>query len=197
MLFMESIFMDTIFCSLNPVIAFLDIGGGEFIFILLVALILFGGKLPDVARNVGRTVGTLKRQADDLTREFRDEFHESSRPHQPPKRYDPPPRVVPTRDDRSLRGDESSDDHGGDSGEDDADELDDGMIHAPEEEMKRADDASFHQPLHGEEFPEPRDHAKHDPDDIPAGNDPESPDGIDKPGRSSSDPTSDDSSPSS
>ncbi len=38
-----------------------DIGTGELILILVAALLLFGGRLPEVARNLGRTVGDLKR----------------------------------------------------------------------------------------------------------------------------------------
>lgn len=55
-----------------PVLAFMDIGGGEFVVIVVVALMLYGGRLPEVARNVGRTVGELKRVADRLSREFRE-----------------------------------------------------------------------------------------------------------------------------
>ena len=38
-----------------------DIGTGELVVILVAALLLFGGRLPEVARNLGRTVGDLKR----------------------------------------------------------------------------------------------------------------------------------------
>jgi TatA/E family protein of Tat protein translocase len=38
-----------------------NVEGGELILILVLALFLFGGRLPEVARDFGRTVGNLKR----------------------------------------------------------------------------------------------------------------------------------------
>ena len=49
-----------------------DIGTGELILILVAALLLFGGRLPEVARNLGRTVGDLKRGFSDSARPLRD-----------------------------------------------------------------------------------------------------------------------------
>lgn len=50
----------------------LDIGFQETLLILLVALMLFGGRLPDVARNLGRSVGELKRGFSESTRPLRE-----------------------------------------------------------------------------------------------------------------------------
>jgi sec-independent protein translocase protein TatA len=49
-----------------------DIGSGELVLILVLALLLFGGRLPDVARNLGRSVAELKRGFSDSTRPLRD-----------------------------------------------------------------------------------------------------------------------------
>jgi len=49
-----------------------DIGSGELMLILVLALLLFGGRLPDVARNLGRSVAELKRGFSDSTRPLRD-----------------------------------------------------------------------------------------------------------------------------
>jgi len=57
----------------------LDIGSGEMLVILVLALLLFGGSLPDVARNLGRTVGELKRSFSDTTRPLRDAKDEVER----------------------------------------------------------------------------------------------------------------------
>jgi mttA/Hcf106 family len=65
-----------------------DVGGGELILIGLVALLLFGGELPRVARSVGRVVGDLRRQAENLTSEFR--VDTPPRPYSPPRLRRPP-----------------------------------------------------------------------------------------------------------
>jgi sec-independent protein translocase protein TatA len=49
-----------------------DIGSGELLLIAVVALLLFGGRLPDVARNLGRTVADFKRGFAEGTRPLRD-----------------------------------------------------------------------------------------------------------------------------
>ncbi len=56
-----------------------DIGSGELVAILVVALLLFGGRLPDVARNFGRTVGDLKRTLSETTRPLREVENEVKR----------------------------------------------------------------------------------------------------------------------
>ena len=49
-----------------------DIGSGELMVILVMALLLFGGSLPDVARKLGRSVAELKRGLADSTRPLRE-----------------------------------------------------------------------------------------------------------------------------
>ncbi len=47
---------------------FFGIGAGELILILILALIIWGpGKLPEIARTLGRTVRALKKTTFDLT----------------------------------------------------------------------------------------------------------------------------------
>lgn len=47
------------------------LGGTEVLVILLVALMLFGGRLPEVARSIGRSVNQFKRGLRDLDDELR------------------------------------------------------------------------------------------------------------------------------
>ncbi len=58
----------------SSLLLFLDISGGEFLIILLVAFFVFGPrKLPEIARKLGRTMNEIKSVSGELTREFKDE----------------------------------------------------------------------------------------------------------------------------
>jgi sec-independent protein translocase protein TatB len=58
-----------------------NIGGGELIVIALIALIVLGPqRLPDAARQVGKTVGELRRISSGFQRELRDAFEEVDAP---------------------------------------------------------------------------------------------------------------------
>jgi len=49
-----------------------DVGSGELMVILVVALLLFGERLPEVARGLGRSVAELKRGLGDAARPLRE-----------------------------------------------------------------------------------------------------------------------------
>ena len=51
---------------------FSSLGYTEMLLIGVIALMLFGSKLPDVARNFGGTYRDLRRKVDEFQREFRD-----------------------------------------------------------------------------------------------------------------------------
>ena len=53
-----------------PILAFLNIGTFELLVVLVVAVMLFGGDLPDVARKAARMVGRVRTMAQDLGREL-------------------------------------------------------------------------------------------------------------------------------
>jgi TatA/E family protein of Tat protein translocase len=54
---------------------FFGIGPLEFFLILVVALIVFGpGKLPELARQLGRAVREFRKASSELTHDFRQEF---------------------------------------------------------------------------------------------------------------------------
>ena len=59
---------------------FLGIGTGEFLLILVIVLMVFGpGKLPEIARTLGRAVREFKKYSSALTRDFRVEFEKQVR----------------------------------------------------------------------------------------------------------------------
>lgn len=62
--------------SVIPLTAFFGIGGlgfGELVLVGVVAVILFGGRLPEVARNVGQAYASFRRQLDELQKSFQSE----------------------------------------------------------------------------------------------------------------------------
>ncbi|MFG0319196.1 MAG: twin-arginine translocase TatA/TatE family subunit [Planctomycetota bacterium JB042] len=87
----------------SPVVLFLDLGFQELVVVMVVALLLYGGRLPEVARSLGRTVGEFKRSAQSLTREFRIDLDDRPPPPRPPKKDDP--RRLPRDVDEDRRED--------------------------------------------------------------------------------------------
>lgn len=60
---------------------FLNIGPPEMILILILALIVFGpGKLPEIGRAVGKSIGEFRRATSDLTREISESVNEVKQP---------------------------------------------------------------------------------------------------------------------
>ena len=47
------------------------LGTAEIVVLLVVALLLFGNKLPDMARWLGKTVVEFKKETDSITRDLR------------------------------------------------------------------------------------------------------------------------------
>ena len=65
---------------------FLDIGIGEILLILIVALIIWGpGRVVEVGRTLGRIVRTLRKASLDLTTQITKELEAEEKDH-PPKR---------------------------------------------------------------------------------------------------------------
>ena len=64
---------------------FFGIGGGEILLVLIVALIIWGpGKLPEIARTMGKAVRTLKKASFDLTSNLTREIEANERPASQP-----------------------------------------------------------------------------------------------------------------
>ena len=70
--------------SLGPTLGLIgSLGTTELVVILVIALIMFGGRLPDVARSIGKSVNQFKRGLKEVDDEV-------SRPEPPP-----PPKSLP------------------------------------------------------------------------------------------------------
>lgn len=88
---------------------FSSFGYTEMLLFGIVALMLFGSKLPDVARNFGRGYREMRKKVDDLQREFRDwdkpDTTSSSKPFfpsqedEPSKKLPNAPKFIPPSDD--------------------------------------------------------------------------------------------------
>ncbi|GAB4139660.1 Sec-independent protein translocase subunit TatA/TatB [Thermopirellula anaerolimosa] len=77
-------------------------GGGEMIIIMIVALLLFGNRLPQVARSVGRSFMEFKKGLQGIEDELRSAATETTKPtpqksreNEEDKQTNPAPKFVP------------------------------------------------------------------------------------------------------
>ena len=66
--------------TLTTPLAFMSFGFGELLIIGTVALLVFGGQLPDVMRNLGRAYARLRDGLNEVSKPVRDELREASLP---------------------------------------------------------------------------------------------------------------------
>ena len=80
--------------SLSPIAFIEGIGGPEMGLILVITLLLFGGKkLPEFAKGLGKSIREFKKAAGGVEQEFKRALEE-----EPPKPYTPPPSIETTPD---------------------------------------------------------------------------------------------------
>ena len=67
--------------ELNGILAFLNLGTGEIIAIVLVILLLFGGrKIPELMRGLGKGVKSFKQGMNEVEEEIKKPFDELDKP---------------------------------------------------------------------------------------------------------------------
>lgn len=72
---------------MSPALAFLDgIGVGELLLVAFVSVLVYGGKLPDVLRNLGRAYAKFRQGLSEMSRPLREEIERATTlpPVQPP-----------------------------------------------------------------------------------------------------------------
>jgi sec-independent protein translocase protein TatA len=75
-------------------VAFLTPGPGEMLLLALVALLLYGGDLPEVARSWGKTFAELRRNFSHIQRDLNESIYS-----EPERRLEYHPPRTPSRDD--------------------------------------------------------------------------------------------------
>jgi sec-independent protein translocase protein TatA len=76
----------------------MELGSGEIMLILLVALLIYGGRLPDVARAIGRSIGELKRGLTETREAVASTLDEATDEEKREVRRTPAPRELATED---------------------------------------------------------------------------------------------------
>ena len=64
----------------NPILAIGFPGGGEWIVILVIAVLIFGRRLPEIARGIGKSITEFKKGIKDAESEVKKSLDEPAKP---------------------------------------------------------------------------------------------------------------------
>ncbi len=88
---------------------FLDMGMGEILLVIVVALIIWGpGRIPEIARTLGKAVSTLRKTSSELTTQIRKELEGEE---------EPPSQSMRSHSDKTGQSPDGDTSEAGDTGE--------------------------------------------------------------------------------
>ncbi len=74
----------------NPILAIGFPGGMEWIVILVIAVLIFGRRLPEIARGIGKSIAEFKKGIKDTEREVKKSLDEPAPPADEASKKEPP-----------------------------------------------------------------------------------------------------------